>query len=368
MSKLSLYVADADLDCVHSLVDYFTYFERDYFYKAKGFYKSDELEEVMKIEPPDILLITPEMFSENENLKNPSVTILLDDGTLPYGFDNCAHINKFKQGRDISSYIMSTYAKISQKSIISTNGGNTTITSVYSPIGGVGKTSVAIGLAKAFAESGEKTLYINLEDTPSTNFYFESEEQKRYSFSDVLYEMIKSNPNFSTALSTAQNISSDGVSFILPQGNSIELFEINQEQWISFMEQLHNINLYQRIVIDMSSSSDVKNFSVLSKCDHIVLLGDTRGTSIEKLKMFENYCNVISSKLFDYKNNLDKIYLVESKTDNRDESEKQKLSVFDKQSCCQIPFDKYLALYGRIDMTYKFGDSIRTIKKYLCEV
>ncbi|HEY8421079.1 MAG TPA: AAA family ATPase [Thermoclostridium sp.] len=369
MSKLSLFIADPDRGCVQSLVEYFSQFEREYFYKVQGFTNPIELKEAVKQEQPDILLIDPNMISDHISFKDITVTILLDDGTLPFGFENYHHINKYKQARDISTFIMSTYTKVSKKTITSADKGKVTVISVYSPIGGVGKTSVAVGLAKAFAESGDRVLYINLEDTPSTNFYFNGDNQNS-NFSDVLYELIKSRPNLSAVLTGAQNISSDGVSFIFPQENSTELYELNKSQWLNFIGQLHDIELFNRVIIDMSSSLDLKNLSVLSASDHIVLLGRRNGNATVKLSLFEKYCMNMSIEFFDLKKNLDKFYPVENITDNRDMSRDnmQEIKIFEKPFGYQIPFDKYLALYGTADMSYKFGDAVRALKNKLSEV
>lgn len=366
MSKLSLYIADSDIECVQSLLTFFTDFEKELFYRVQGFVSPNELSSAIQFEPPDILLIASAWVLNDDRFKDVAVTILLDDGTLPSELESYAHINKYKQGRVISAFIVSTYTKISKKIITHTNEHQTGIISVYSPIGGIGKTSVAIGLAKAYAEAGEKTLYLNMEDVPSTLFHFQGNNQE-LNFSDVLYESIKDKPNLSAILSASHNYHNDGVSFIFPQNSSLELHELTKNQWHIFIQQLHRNKVFQRILIDMSTALDMKNLSVLSGSDKIILLAKEFDNAKEKLYRLEEYLKCTNPNLFDYKKNLDKFYLVENTTDNRKDEDKKKSGIqfFGKQINTKIPFDKYLALYGTIDMKHKFGDAIKSIKNCL---
>ncbi|QGS68934.1 AAA family ATPase [Oceanobacillus sp. 143] len=52
----------------------------------------------------------------------------------------------------------------------------TKVLSVYSPVGGAGKTTIAVNLSKQLALNNAKVFYLNLELINTTSLYFSSSE------------------------------------------------------------------------------------------------------------------------------------------------------------------------------------------------
>lgn len=364
MGKLSIYIADTNKDCMQAITDYFTQFEKEYFYKIIGFNCAEELSNALQAETPDILLVDYRILIDYDYEKLNCVIVLLEEGIIPAQFGEFSHINKYKPGREISTFVINVYSKKSNMSITYDKQGDTKIISVYSPIGGVGKTSVAAGLAKTYTLAGEKALYINLEDIPTTSLHFKGNNPEA-NFSEVLYEAIKNNPNIPSAVNLVQDFDKDGTGFIPPHENANELYELTPAQWKTFMEQLRKIGLYRAVIIDMSCSLDQKNLTVFSESDIVLVLTEATSVCDVKIKGFENYLNIMNTENFQYDKNNDKFFLIENTVHNRDavSSNKQEFKLFNKSVFEHIPFDKYLALYGTVSLTYKFGEAMQAIRK-----
>ena len=120
---------------------------------------------------------------------------------------------------------------------------------VYSPIHRVGKTTLAIALAKELARK-EKTLYLNLEEYPNLNLGYLNEEKEN--LSDLLYYIKQDCEDVGLRLlSMVQQ--EEKMEYILPIPLCSDLKEMSADEWNKLFVKLGE-TAYENIVVDLSES------------------------------------------------------------------------------------------------------------------
>src|SRR6185437_14889754 len=124
----------------------------------------------------DILLIQPDLFHENLNLGEKSMIFFLQENVQKRE-DSEQFVFKYQPLNKIISNVLSVYyERHSTFTGVARKGIKTKVISVYSPIGGVGKTTVSVNMCKQLALKGSKVFYLNLEFLNTTSLYFKSPE------------------------------------------------------------------------------------------------------------------------------------------------------------------------------------------------
>ena len=79
-------------------------------------------------------------------------------------------INKYQNADNFVSSILAAFSENGQGFALPGSDSKVSkVISVYSPVGGIGKTSICVALATNMSASGHKVFYLNMESTPSTS-------------------------------------------------------------------------------------------------------------------------------------------------------------------------------------------------------
>lgn len=165
----NLIIADTDKEYVARLSAYIlkTYGND---YEIELFYDKSKLKERIQQRRCEVLLLSPQLYDSQIYLKNIKLPIILidDDQLVPYPDKFKWTINKYTRISKLLHYMNKEYEKVEKNRPI--------IYSFYGPAGGVGKTTMALAAAMAYAKVGRKVLYINLEEMDSTGMFFEEKD------------------------------------------------------------------------------------------------------------------------------------------------------------------------------------------------
>ena len=217
----------------------------------------------------DILLISPDTYAER--LKNyASVVIILSNGVIPIQLEKYPVIKKYQSGDAIVHAIMRAYAEAKPNEFdISQISGECEITGVFSPVGGSGKTTIAMLLATHLA-ANNKVLFFSMEQFQYTEHFFSG--SSRYNLSDFLYFVHKGDSdllaNLNKMLITDVNIN---VNFLNSPMCFVDLNKIEKEKWNAFMKALVLVGMFTKVVIDMPSHLDDQVLEVLSACNKVII-------------------------------------------------------------------------------------------------
>ena len=287
MTRLSISIADTDEAylqsfCASLVNNYSKRFRTCVFTNTEALKKSfDSTDSVV-----DILLISPEIFNEVLPLERINTLLVFSSSRQVLEIKNDGIINKYQHLDIIVKDIIWAYSQKNNNEIITTSGKRKAkIIGVYSPSGGVGKTSVAVCSAVCCAQSGLPVFYFNYESFNSSNsFISETSEQN---LSKILYYLRENSKNLALKIEATKCIDPiNKVHFFNSPESSLELDEMEVDEIVCLVETLRDLDQYEVIFIDMASSFNKNIIALMELCDQIVLIHTQESYCNAKLKLF----------------------------------------------------------------------------------
>lgn len=297
MSRLRLIIADTDEYYSSSLLEFITLNYPDRL-QADTFTTPAALNSFIfeNITALDILLLSPELFCMQIPTDKFKAVIILSDGKLTKETLNFNQIYKYQSGDKLVSSILSIYAEKTSDEVITAQGsGLSKLIAVYSPSGGSGKTTLSAGMCINYSCSGFKVFYLNLENYPSTDHFFLSDNGP--GISHMLYHLKDKSRNLGLrfeGIRCIDNISR--VHFFSPPESVREIEEINAYELKQLLSLLKQNKQYDIIMIDMSSSLNSLNMEILKECDRILLVIPDEHISDLRTQMFIKELGIIEQK------------------------------------------------------------------------
>lgn len=189
-------------------------------------------------------------------------------------------IQKYQRISHIVSELLEQYSKVAGGS-----GGyakaNGRMTAVWSPKGGVGKTTIAMAYAAAKSVENESVIYLDLEYFSSTAAYFH-ENAKSIS---ALFEGLGSN---NMEILIAGLLQKDSGSGILYFGSATNYDDLNVLS-VSDLDEIINGCIAQcsELIVDLPSSCDEKVRYILERSDQVLAVADDSVVGRTKWNQFQ---------------------------------------------------------------------------------
>ena len=271
MAKLNLIVADTDKAYLEALSSCLTDTHSNKF-QLSCFTEQRYLAEYLSSSNTmvDILLISPNMLTDSLPKENVRCVMLLSTGRMDQKLNKYAAIDKYQTGETMVGAILGIYSEQSTDALI-LQGENkkTLVIGVYSPQGGSGKTSIALGCAIHCTDSGQKIFYLNLESIQSTLLFLESKSEKN--LSHAFYYIKENIPNLDMKLESVKQVDAETrIHFFSPPESVLEYEELTIEDFQRLINHLKQMAVYDAIFIDMSSAFDSRNIAVMEACDQVL--------------------------------------------------------------------------------------------------
>lgn len=287
MANFNVVIADYDTGYTGALSKYLSSWEENDF-NVISFTKEQLLCEYLNAEKADILLISPMLMTEKLNLSNVQMTIINTPDRIPETLLEFPSINKYQPGDVIARELIRIFSKHSNDEIIiKNNTAESIITGVYSPIGGIGKTTISVGLAKQYALNGAKILFISLEELASYTSLLDCSSSNN--FSDLLYYTKQKNKNLLLKIEGLKNADShSGLHYFSPPSCYKDLQEVATNEWIELIDYIKNNSAYERIIIDFDSTFSEKNIRLLQICNEVILPVNVDSMCLSKINQMYN--------------------------------------------------------------------------------
>lgn len=239
------------------------------------------MEEMLQTPRYDILLVD-EDFLSLMNSKPSNVTLaVLAEGPAQLN-DSLPNIAKYQRISNICSLLMQVLSKSGWKATVKSGGAH--VVAVWSPVGGVGKTTVA--LTYAASKSSKRAGYFSLEEFSSLPLYFPVSDK---SISRCLPHL---DGDFVTQLlSIRQRDASSGIYYYESAENYEDMLLLKPENMEAIVRASSAEMDYS--VLDLSTNLDQKTKLILDMADEILLVADETETSVVKMRAF-----VTQSSLF----------------------------------------------------------------------
>lgn len=287
MGKINVIIADTDSRYLESIAKYLTNKYVDKFNVTCYTDYDILIESIANIKKKDILLINEDIYDEKVDKLGVNSIVILTEGKVNQ--DKYPHtlISKYSTGQDLYREIIKVYTEYNPKNIekITNKYDGTKLITVYSPVGGSGKSTVAAALAMKICKSGQEVLYLNFEDVQSTEVYFKGNKNK--SFSDLIYYVKDRTENFASKfIEISDKDEVTGVTFIKNTESILDIEEIDKDDMKWMLESLLELNMFAYIIMDTSSKFNSVYEIILNSSNHILCPVKKEIVSMEKLKIF----------------------------------------------------------------------------------
>ena len=284
MQKMHVVIADKDEYYLHGLVDYLTACYEQKF-QVISFSEKTCLRDYLEHSDAviDILLVGWEFWEGLSDRKNVrTLFVLQGERSLPPRFKDIT-IPKYQCGDKIVSQMLQMFSSRHPSSCYLPDGNKKTkVIAMYSPAGGTGKTTMAIGASIQSSWEGKTVFYLNLEEIPSTGLFLEGEQEN--SLSGVLYHLKHRSKDPAFLVETCRAIDPHyNIHYFKPPDSALDLKEEIAQELKTLVGLLCAAGQYDRIFIDMSSALDQNNLAVLEACDHILVIGGPEPTTVLKI-------------------------------------------------------------------------------------
>ena len=196
-------------------------------------------------------------------------------------------IRKYQRVSSIVAYLLECYARVSLNSGESElKRAKTTV--VWSPAGGVGKTSVALAYATKRSLEGKQVLYLCLESFSSSPAYF-AETGKSIS---AVFEMLEAQEGNIKMLIRSIRCSDGGIGYFCKPVNFDDMNILSPENLAALVDACSE--LAEELVIDMPCICGERERRIFDVADKILLVADSSATAFIKLSQFTSQHNVFT--------------------------------------------------------------------------
>ena len=334
MAKISLVVVDNDTFFTQSFSRYVL--EHNTTYDITTFTQADIFVQSAGKVKTDILLIEKDMFTDEiKACLGNYVVLMLDD--ISKDGDPYSSINKYQKAESIMKEITFRFAESrGDKSLLSTGSGAKVI-SVYSPVGGAGKTTLSLAVAGALAKNGYGTMYFSLEKFNSASCVLK--DNGMGSISEIFLKLKNGFGNLSFEIMKRLQTDESGVKYLAPPESSMEYNEISTEEFMELIKEIAATSGIDYLIIDLPTeyNEDIINYFKIS--DAVVFITTEDAYGLAKTAGFLKEVYLFPDLRIVY----DKIIPIVNKAESRNPSSAVQQVFGEKNIAAAVP---YMSLSG----------------------
>jgi len=308
MRRLNLVIADTDEGYVRNVVNHLmtNYLDK---LRVSSFTRRELLYDFLSgLNKVDVLLISPDMYSKDLPIDSDTKVFLLTKGEPSSKGAGIDYVDKHQVGDEFVNKLVGMFFEgevekkeepVVMESIAGKNVADedntgeditvedisgedtvveeepfrdveTKVVAIYSPIGGSGKTTVAVNSAVHCAKKGLEVFYLNLENFQSTPLYFNCKKERNLS---ELLRCLKQGRNVAAKIRQIKQKDADyGVHYFVPPEMSVDLKEMDSDEINVLINAFRSMRFYDIVIVDMSSELDDKNIALLNSADEVIMV------------------------------------------------------------------------------------------------
>ena len=285
--KIQLLIAVADSDYSEYLSNTLSTKYTDKF--AVGLCSSqDKLSDVLSAKKYDVILVEPEWISmlHKHNLKLV-LALICEESSIPESALNAVQVEKYQRISTLVNKILELYEKVAP-SFDDLRKSREQIVAVWSPVGGVGKTSVALAYATRAVSNGGIATYLSFEQFSSAVTYFSVEGGSI----SALFERLTSNAELNVK-SFLRHDNGSGVDYFCPPENYNDINKLSKDDMVFLVNTC--ARACDVAVVDLPSICDKNSQAVLELADIVLLVTDGCKASSSKLDIFISQHGIFES-------------------------------------------------------------------------
>lgn len=274
MYKIKMILADYDSRYVDKVADYINsiYSTR---IRVLSFTRVDLLEEYLKTSGGkyDVLLAHPDFFRLSPEVSEGiELMVALSDESINSYEDGYKSINKYLPGDRLVGKLIDIYSgKNCRASEVVAGIKNSELVCVYSPAGGVGKTSIAAGLAAQLSDTGQSVIILSLENINSLSACLPCTGNNALPH---LLLALSEDPQLVPVKVEAYKTRDPlhGFDFLEPPDCFTDLIEINCSETQQLLNSIKQAGKFDVIIVDMDAKADAQALAVFGSSDRIIFV------------------------------------------------------------------------------------------------
>lgn len=235
----------------------------------------------------DALVISEEMFFPEIEKHNITHIFTLTESIVESGTERL-------DGRRMSKYTTSVpemYNIITGILKTANNGpkpqtATTGVVMVYSPIGGVGTTSIAIGLCASLYKNYKKVLFLSIEGLQTFSSFFSGEF-----YLDCWQNNMFKAEREEAIVSLKEMVRNELCDYLPPYNSPLPSIPLEAEDYIHLINAIRSLKTYEYVVIDCGSEFTKDVSSLMGVADKVVIVYDHEERSKHKIGCLLNSIN-----------------------------------------------------------------------------
>ncbi len=296
-AKKNIVIADPDIEYIKS-------YEEDLilrFYDAASIQIITEAEYLANYfrfhRDIDVLLIAREFYGEFLKEHNIVHMMLLHKkiNTNPEATDSQRHILKYRPKEEILDFIQKSLANETERTDFDSidlgaeEEQQTRIISVYSPIGGSGKSLTALALAKKLKKLGESALIVGCDDLQGFGAFLDTRDNADAALALMLREISET-----TYWSVLKSIYHGEVTCLLPFEKPLSELGIKSTQLYDLIMLLKDKGDFSYIILDLGSSMDKVVQTMLTISNEVIIIAEPKKISCRVMEKFRMNMDLVS--------------------------------------------------------------------------
>lgn len=280
--NIKLAIADSNEEYLNRLINVLEKYDKLSFFVYTD---RNSLEKALLEKNFDVLLFDTSVYEGQVSLGKTSLGIMLLDetGSIPAGCKSFPGIKKYQRISGIYKKILELYAEKCGDISVLSNGKKTKTVAFYSPVGGAGKTTMALTAAARLAMTGYKTFYMNLEDIASEDCYLPQGKGKGMT---EMLSCLGTSTNFAMKLQGLLQTKTENLFYLNHFDSPNDIYEMKPEELAELIASILGTGLFDFLVIDMGISMDERAIRVYEAADRIVIVEKPDAMASKKLETF----------------------------------------------------------------------------------
>lgn len=285
MAKINIVIGDTDELYLNSIVNYIV--EHNNNFDVLSFTVKESMLKYIenRANKIDIIAISDDMTDEKILQSKIPAKILLSDGSY-FEDDNYDTVSKYQKAEAFLNQILMIYAeKTGRADVVIDGGKSTAVVGFYSPVGGCGKTTLAIASAVMLAGRGKRVFYLNMEKINSAVGIINGTQVG--TMSDVYLAKKTRGANVGLRIiANKQVLPILGFNYINPAESSLEINELSAEEIVSLIRDFKQLGEFDYVFVDFDGELSNEKIIELGVCDKIVAPFSPEQTAVSKMMSF----------------------------------------------------------------------------------
>ncbi len=280
---IKIAILDSDIDYLERLSGVLQQYDELF---VAVFSRKEALEQALEQNTFQIVLFHPDVSEKPISFPAGVMPICLCDEETKNrkNYPTMAVIQKFQRISSIYKEIFKCYAAFADDSGMDFfQKGTATAIAVYSPIGGSGKTTIALAIARKLCGMNKRVLFLSTEQFNSSALHFQVKEEGI----TRLVEALNGNTSFHLTLKGILKENEAGIFYVEGFGRLVDYDAVSSKEIKSVITQIRQCDVCDYMIIDTGSCIDELTKTVLETADKIVLVQRNNENADVKMKLFD---------------------------------------------------------------------------------